>query len=69
MNTKERLLSQDEAAEFLGTTKKTLNTWRCNGKYNIPYIKFGNNIKFRKSDLEAWLELHKHNIQEWQSVL
>lgn len=68
VNTKERLLSQDEAAAFLSTTKKTLNTWRCSGKYHIPYIKWGNNIKYRLADLETWLNNHQHNVQEWQNV-
>lgn len=53
---KEKLLSQSEIANYLGTTVPTLNTWRATRKYDIPYIKFGNNIKYRLSDVNSWLD-------------
>ena len=50
------LLNQKEAAEYLGTTVKSLNSLRYLGHSTLPYIRWGNRIKYRKSDLDAWIE-------------
>lgn len=50
------LLSQSEAAEYLGTTVGTLNSWRHYGKQKIPFVRWGNRIRYRKADLDAWIE-------------
>ncbi len=50
------LLSNEEAAEYIGVRKETLDAWRCIGRYQIPHIKVGRLVKYRKSDLDAWLE-------------
>lgn len=55
------LLSQKEAAEYLGTTVGTLNTWRHYGKDTIPYLRWGNRIKYQKEDLDAWIKANKKN--------
>jgi excisionase family DNA binding protein len=49
-----QLLSISEAAERLGIRKNTLYEWVVQRK--IPYIKVGRLVKFRKEDLEAWIE-------------
>lgn len=49
----QKLMNQAEAAKYLGTTVGTLNTWRHYGKQKIPYIKWGNRIRYRKTDLDA----------------
>jgi excisionase family DNA binding protein len=60
MNTKAEstniLLSDKEATEHLGLANGTLSVWRCEGRYNIPFIKVGANVRYRRSDLDAWLE-------------
>lgn len=55
------LLSQKEAAEYLGTTVGTLNTWRHYGKNTIPFVRWGNRIRYRKSDPDTWIE---NNLQK-----
>lgn len=55
------LLSQKEAAEYLGTTVKSLNSLRYLGRSTLPYIRWGNRIKYRKSDLDAWVESNLTN--------
>lgn len=50
------LLTQADAARYLGTTVGTLNTWRHQGKSKLPEIRWGNRIRYRKSDLDAWIE-------------
>lgn len=53
------LMTQKEAAEYLGTTVGTLNTWRHYGKDKIPFIRWGNRIRYRKEDLENWVNEHR----------
>lgn len=56
INSENRLLTAIEAAEFLGVKPQTLAVWRCNQRYDLPFVKVGNAVKYRMSDLEAWLE-------------
>ena len=65
MLNKSILLSQKEAAEYLGTTVGTLNTWRHYGKDKIPFVRWSNCIRYRKEDLDTWIQSHivdPHNI-------
>ena len=50
------LLNQKEAAEYIGTTVSTLNSLRYYGKNRIPFLRWGNRIRYRKEDLDAWIE-------------
>lgn len=54
--TEDPLLLPSEAAEYLGVTVRTLSVWRCVGRYNIPYVKVGRLVKYRKSALDAFLK-------------
>lgn len=50
------LMTQKEASEYLGTTVGTLNTWRHYGKDKIPFVRWGNRIRYRKKDIDQWIE-------------
>ncbi|MCC2866313.1 MAG: helix-turn-helix domain-containing protein [Candidatus Accumulibacter phosphatis] len=50
------LLDEKEAAQFLDNSPGTLSVWRSTGRYNLPFIKIGRNVRYRRSDLIAWLE-------------
>jgi excisionase family DNA binding protein len=50
------LLDENSAAQFLQVEPGTLSVWRCTGRYKIPFIKVGRLVRYRRSDLEAWLE-------------
>lgn len=52
----EKMLTQKEVAEILGTTTGTLNTLRWQKKLDIPYYRVGSKILFKKEDLENWLK-------------
>ena len=54
--TQDELLSREQAAQFLGVSKGTLEVWACTKRYNLPYIKVGRLVKYRKSDLIKFLE-------------
>lgn len=50
------LVGDDQAAEILGIKKQTLAVWRTTGRYDLPFIKVGRSVRYRVSDLEAFLE-------------
>jgi excisionase family DNA binding protein len=49
------LLTTETAAQLLGVAPQTLNDWRVD-EVGPAYIKVGRLVKYRLSDLEAWLE-------------
>ena len=49
------LLTEHEAAIYLDVTPGTLSVWRSTGRYNVPFIKVGRNVRYKRNDLEAWL--------------
>ena len=49
------LLDEKAAAAFLDIAPGTLSVWRSTGRYRIPFVKVGRRVRYRRSDLEAWL--------------
>ncbi|MBS1992704.1 MAG: helix-turn-helix domain-containing protein [Cyanobacteria bacterium SZAS LIN-3] len=49
------LLSRAEAAAYLGVAKQTLAIWKCTKRYNLPFIKIGKLIKYKRSDLDQFI--------------
>lgn len=54
--TSPELLSRDQAAAYLGLKPATLAVWACTQRYNLPMTKIGRLAKYRKSDLDAWIQ-------------
>lgn len=52
----EKLLTQKEVAEILGTTTGSLNTLRWQKKLSIPYYRVGSKIMYKREDIENWLK-------------
>jgi excisionase family DNA binding protein len=50
------LLTPQEAALYLGISVNTLSVWRSTGRYDLPFIKIGGKVKYRESDLAAFIE-------------
>jgi len=56
MSADDRLLPPREAAEYLGVGLIALRDWRYR-RIGPPYIRLGHRtVRYRKSDLDAWLE-------------
>jgi excisionase family DNA binding protein len=53
--TKNELLTTAQMAEVLGLSKDTLTTWRCTKRYDVPYLKLGRHVRYKRSDVEAWV--------------
>jgi hypothetical protein len=45
------------AAPMIGVEPLTLKMWRRKG-IGPPYVKFGNRVRYRVRDLDAWLDAH-----------
>ena len=57
-------LSNKEAAEYLGVATNTLNVWRTINRWpDLPYIKIGNKIFYRKTDVDKFLDARVHGVE------
>ncbi len=52
--TKKDRLNNEEAAQYLGLKAATLNKWRVYGE-GPPFIKVGRLVRYRRTDLDAYL--------------
>jgi predicted site-specific integrase-resolvase len=52
----DRLLTPRQAGEVLGVSPATLATWRWRGVPRLPYVRVGRLIRYRPSDITAFLE-------------
>jgi excisionase family DNA binding protein len=50
------LLTTTEVAELLGIGKSTLEQDRLYGRLRIPFIRLGRSIKYKRADVEAYIE-------------
>jgi len=50
------LLDERAAAALLDVTPGTLSVWRSTGRYALPFLKVGRKVRYRQSDLLAWLD-------------
>ena len=50
------LLTRPQAAQLLGVQVQTLAIWASTGRYALPFVKVGRSVRYRRSDLERFLE-------------
>ncbi len=58
------LLTRKEAAELLGVKEMTLASWKTTRRYNLPVVKVGRLVKYRYTDLMAFLERRTERMPE-----
>ena len=69
------LLTEPQAAAYLGLKNpKTLAVWRCTKRYPLTYVKYGRTVRYRRKDLDAFIESGVTRIQApgpraWPSAL
>jgi excisionase family DNA binding protein len=51
----EQLLTEKQVAEYLNVTVRTVQRWRAEGT-GPPVLYARNRPRYRKADLDAWLE-------------
>ena len=49
------LLSRREAAAYLGVAEQTLAIWKCTKRQQLPFVKIGKLVKYRKQDLDEFI--------------
>lgn len=58
----EKLLTYEDIVKLLGVAKITLYGWVCRAK--IPFLKINGLVRFRQSDIDAWIESCKREAGE-----
>ena len=59
-----RLLSEVDAAEFLGLSIRTLQSWRLTGAGPV-YSKIGSRVRYARADLDAFVAANRrHHTSE-----
>lgn len=61
------LLTEQEAAEFLGIKPATLAVWRAVKRYPLPYVKIGSRVRYRKSALQAFADSRTQGAEGGES--
>mgnify|MGYP003491382956 CR=1 FL=1 len=50
------LFTREQAADYLGVKTQTLSLWACTGRYDLPFIKVGRSVRYKRADLDAFLD-------------
>lgn len=50
------LFDTEPAANYLGIKGHTLEVWRTTGRYGLPFVRVGRRVKYRRADLDRFLE-------------
>jgi excisionase family DNA binding protein len=58
------LLTIEELAEYLDVPVATVRTWRAN-KTGPRGIRVGRHVRYRRADIEDWLELRSDPRPRW----
>ena len=64
MTNRQNLVPAEQAADYLGVTTRTMANWRSRGFPNVPFSKIGRCVRYRISDLDAYIAKHSHNSVE-----
>jgi excisionase family DNA binding protein len=59
-----RLLTTDEAAAYLGISKRTIQELAANRK--LAFMKFGRNVRFAPADLATFTEKNRVKAIGWK---
>lgn len=74
MDAIDRLMTRKEVADLLGFSVATLARRAWAGQDAPPFIKIGKTVRYRKSDVDAWIDRTTAASQpkklriEWQAV-
>lgn len=72
MNNEKRLLTTEDAAMILGLGKSTLEQDRVRGIMKIPFVKIGRMVRYRKEDLDKYIEslkMYTNTSEYWQKII
>jgi predicted DNA-binding transcriptional regulator AlpA len=52
----EPLIDEPTAAAILGVTRRAMQDWRLRGNKNLPVVKIGRLVRYKRSDIAAMIE-------------
>ena len=52
------LLTREQAAAYLGVAVQTLAMWKWAKRYDLPFVRIGRLIKYKRSDLDSFITRH-----------
>jgi excisionase family DNA binding protein len=55
----DQLLTSEQAADLLQISEQTLRCWRTTKRYMIPSIQVGRCVRYRRTDLIAWITANR----------
>lgn len=64
----ENLLTPVQVAELLGVSSGTLAVWRSNGTCQIPYMKIGRCVRYKRSAIDSFMNQQTHLHTHLKSV-
>jgi len=56
LNTQTQLINEETAAALLSLRPASLSQMRCRGDKRIPWVKLGKSVRYKLSDIEAYIE-------------
>ncbi|HEY1095634.1 MAG TPA: helix-turn-helix domain-containing protein [Alphaproteobacteria bacterium] len=59
----EELWDRKTLAKYLNIAEGTLAVWDCTKRYDLKPIKVGRSVRYRRSDVEAFLNRHSEPKQ------
>lgn len=65
----DRLLTRQQAAEFLGISTHTLAVWACTKRYPLRYYRVGSRAMYKTSELVALVESRAVNTSNESAEL
>ena len=67
METLDQLLTVQQLADYLGVPVATIYAWRYRHQ-GPPGFRVGKHLRFRRSDLEAWIEANIDDTRHYQTA-
>ena len=55
MEISDPLFTRAQAAEYIAVKPQTLAAWAVSGRYDLPFLRVGRCVRYRKSDLDRFL--------------
>ncbi len=49
------LLTELQVAQILNLKPGTLSVWRCTRRVDLPFVKLGRAVRYRRADVEAFI--------------
>ncbi|MEJ8813376.1 helix-turn-helix domain-containing protein [Variovorax ureilyticus] len=57
-------LTPKQTAELLNVPETTLAVWRSTNRVVVPYFKLGSHVRYRRSDLDRFIESQLRNLPD-----